>query len=400
MKLATSLVMCYRKSSFMKLIKVFLRALALLALLILADVSTVQGEDLPDSAYITGVHGHPQKHSLSCESRSAADLAAFWGVSLGENEFLGVLPRADNPEQGFVGDPDDPWGYIPPHSYGVYAGPVAHTLAEFGLQADDHSQLGWDDLRQEISAGHPVIVWIIGQMWSGNSEHYQASDGSTTRVAAYEHTMILTGYSSDSVQVLDAYSGQFQTYPLSTFLQSWAVLGNMAVFSSGGAPQAQAAPTEAADPTYTVQPGDYLTALAERYGTSLNVLIELNEIPYPYTIYPGQVLRLPAGAVPSEPPEAIPTPLPAEAAIVEPAVMVANFKVNLPLVVREQDVGAAHHSASLHSPTEPAQGETASTSPVLISTQPSLAVDWVLLARLRDLVIPAMINPAEATFLK
>ena len=44
--------------------------------------------------------------------------------------------------------------------------------------------------------------------------------------------MILTGYNQDTVQVVDAYSGQYQTYSLSTFLNSWAVLGNMAVFAS------------------------------------------------------------------------------------------------------------------------------------------------------------------------
>jgi hypothetical protein len=85
MKLATSPVMNMLVKDRISLMKLILRILALAALMILADVSATQGTDLPDSAYITGVHGHPQKHSLSCESRSAADLAAFWGISLGEN---------------------------------------------------------------------------------------------------------------------------------------------------------------------------------------------------------------------------------------------------------------------------------------------------------------------------
>jgi uncharacterized protein YvpB len=87
-------------------------------------------------------------------------------VSIGETEFLDALPRSDNPESGFVGNPNDSWGYIPPHGYGVHADPVAETLQQFGLEADARRGLGWDDLREEINAGRPVIVWIIGQMWN------------------------------------------------------------------------------------------------------------------------------------------------------------------------------------------------------------------------------------------
>lgn len=392
----------------MHLVKMFLRTVALLALLILADVSVAQGDNLPDSANIASVHGHPQKHSLSCEARSAADLAAYWGISLGENEFLGVLPRADNPEQGFVGNPDDPWGYMPPHSYGVHAGPVAQTLGEFGLQANAHSNLGWDDLRGEINAGHPVIVWVIGQMWPGNVVEYQAPDGSTSLVAAYEHTMILIGYSSDSVQVLDSYSGQYQTYPLSTFLQSWAVLGNMAVFSSGEPPVAASAPAEAAltqpattepaSETYTVQPGDYLTKLAIHFGTTWPVLAELNAIPYPYAIYPGQVLQLPPAAVVlAQLDNAAPSP---EQLLAEPVIEVVNFEVRLPLVVRDQDVRTTQTTAGLSSSTKPTQGNNAPTPPDSGNGPANLAVDWTLLAHLREMVFPSLVKPTDALVLR
>ena len=151
----------------MDMLKRLFRIVALATLLILVDVSTAQGDDLPDSAYISGVNGHAQKHSLSCEARSAADLATFWGIRIGENEFLEALPRSDNPENGFVGNPNDAWGNIPPHGYGVHAGPVADTLRHYGLQARRYNNLSWDDLRAEINAGHPVIVWVIGQCGVG-----------------------------------------------------------------------------------------------------------------------------------------------------------------------------------------------------------------------------------------
>ena len=46
-----------------------------------------------------------------------------------------------------------------------------------------------------------------------------------------------------------------------------------------------------------MQPGDYLIALAERFGTTWQELASINAIAYPYTIFPGQVLALPGQPV-------------------------------------------------------------------------------------------------------
>ncbi len=49
--------------------------------------------------------------------------------------------------------------------------------------------------------------------------------------------------------------------------------------------------------TYIVQRGDYLSLIAWRFGTTVWELLRLNpEITNPSRIYPGQVIRLPAGA--------------------------------------------------------------------------------------------------------
>ncbi|MEJ2264613.1 MAG: LysM peptidoglycan-binding domain-containing protein [Anaerolineales bacterium] len=289
------------------LIRRFLTYSLVLTLIFLSSpVIPALADSLPESTLISDVEGHPQGYNLSCESRSAADWAAFWGVEISESEFLSNLPRSDNPDIGFVGDPDDPWGYSPPYSYGVHAGPVAALLRSYGLQAEAQHGLKWKKLRKEVAAGRPVILWVIGQMWRGNPRSYTASDGSTAQVAPFEHTMILIGYDSARVNVVDAYSGRNLTYPLETFLASWSVLGNMAILGKGvKAKDSPATRMEQRETTYTVQPGDYLVALASQLDTTWQDLVELNDIPYPYTIYPGQVLNLseysrdsPASSVP------------------------------------------------------------------------------------------------------
>ncbi len=341
-----------------------IRILALMVMLMLGDVSAAEGESRPDSVFISGFVGHAQNYAIDCEVRSAVDWANFWGVKIGETEFLDALPRSDNPEVGFVGDPNDVWGRIPPYGYGVHAEPIAKTLREYGLKAEAHHDLIWDNLRREIDAGRPVIVWIIGGMWAGQPVNYAASDGSTVRVAAYEHTMTLVGYSTETVKVVDSASGHLDTYSLSDFLDSWAVLGNMAVLGSAGpAPETGTPPTSTEqdtslttsaaasqvtsgnrdqgehresvpttvpasdqnpspelDPepvrpdnqaatvdTYIVQKGDYVIKLARRFGVDWQELARMNGLRYPYVIHTGEVLKLPVSQVQEALPEHNPT---------------------------------------------------------------------------------------------
>lgn len=49
--------------------------------------------------------------------------------------------------------------------------------------------------------------------------------------------------------------------------------------------------------TYRIQPGDTLSGIAARYGTTVAMLAQLNGIANPNRIYAGQVIRIPAGSV-------------------------------------------------------------------------------------------------------
>lgn len=66
-------------------------------------------------------------------------------------------------------------------------------------------------------------------------------------------------------------------------------------------------PANAAD-VHTVQPGEHLTGIARRYGTSVAALVQLNAVANPNRIYPGQRLRLGEAPTPVAPPPAAPTP--------------------------------------------------------------------------------------------
>lgn len=286
----------------------------LLALAILpALAAQAQQASLPEAAYVNGVIGHRQSYNLSCESRSAVDWAAFFGVSISESEFLFNLPVSDNPDKGFVGDVNGRWGNVPPAAYGVHAEPVAQLLQEYGLRAVARRGLSWEDLRAEVSNGRPVIVWLIGNVWAGAAQIYTDVTGVQTIVAPYEHTMILLGYDPASVYLLNASTGMVEWHALSSFLNSWAVLGNMAVLAEPAESNGETGftPTPVPinrDPVYIVQRGDTLMKIAARFSLSWPELAAFNNLERPNLIYVGQVLRLPSPTQAAVPPTAVESP--------------------------------------------------------------------------------------------
>ena len=178
-------------------------------------------------ASIDGIKGRWAAYNLDCETRSAVDWAAYFGIKIDETEFFNALPRSDDPDRGFVGDVNAPWGSIPPQAYGVHAPPVARLLQEYGLKAIAVHDFTWDQLRAEISQGRPVIVWVVGRVGRGTPVAYTTSSGGVTTVARFEHTVIVTGYDQSEVTLLDGY--WVYTRFVQDFLTSWAVLGNMAI---------------------------------------------------------------------------------------------------------------------------------------------------------------------------
>jgi uncharacterized protein YvpB len=178
-------------------------------------------------ARLLKITGHSQTLPLSCEARSAADWAGYFGVAIEELDFFDRLPVSDNPETGFVGNVRSWWGQIPPNAYGVHAEPVAALLREYGLNA--LAVRGWsaDEVKMEIANDRPLIAWVTGHVAPGKSVEYTTTDGQTVAVAPYEHTVIVIGYTVDQVMVLDGRKRYWRSWKL--FLESWAVLGNMAV---------------------------------------------------------------------------------------------------------------------------------------------------------------------------
>ncbi len=180
---------------------------------------------LPEEYYIRDISGHKQYFSLGCEAAVAKDWANYFGYDFNEFEFQYALPLSDNPDLGFVGDVNAPWGQVPPYGYGVHAGPVASLLNTYGVPAKAYKGYTLEQITAKIAAGKPVIAWVIGNVVGGVPYEYTDKQGSKVIVAAYEHVVIITGYSKDKLRYMT--NGRFIDVPKEVFLNSWGVLGNM-----------------------------------------------------------------------------------------------------------------------------------------------------------------------------
>ncbi|MEN6524654.1 MAG: C39 family peptidase [Anaerolineaceae bacterium] len=193
---------------------------------ILPTITTVV---IPESYYIMDITGTGQYFALGCEASAAVDWANYFGVFIYEYNFQTELPVSDNPDLGFVGLVTGPWGQVPPYAYGVHADPVAALLRKYGLPAISGKGYTLDQVREKLAQSKPIIAWVIGNMVGGIPSEYVDKQGNVTIVAAYEHVVILTGYDQDSIRYMN--NGRFYEVPNEVFLNSWGVLGNMAVMA-------------------------------------------------------------------------------------------------------------------------------------------------------------------------
>ena len=183
---------------------------------------------LPPAAMITDITGHEQTYELGCEASAAVDWAGYYDVLIYESTFQFELPLSDNPDLGFVGSvTTDGWGQIPPHAYGVHALPIAELLRKYGLPAQAVKGMTLEDVKAELAESDPIIAWVIGNMVYSSPVKIYDKEGNAIIVAPYEHVVILVGYDETSITYMN--NGLLFSVPTEVFLNSWGVLGNMAI---------------------------------------------------------------------------------------------------------------------------------------------------------------------------
>jgi len=190
---------------------------------------------------LTALEGRPQARRLTCESRSAADLLAYHGLPGTEAEVFERLPKSDNPDLGFVGDPDGEPGKLPPAGYGVHAAPLAQVLRGFGLdaRAQQGRDLAW--LREETDQDRPVIVWITASCGESSATPLVDARGRPFRAVRGEHVVMVLRV-RETVLALDPATGHRVTFERRELDDAWALFGRAAVSATGPLPSTASGP--------------------------------------------------------------------------------------------------------------------------------------------------------------
>ena len=103
----------------------------------------------------------------------------------------------------------------------------SRTVKSYGIPAKAFKGFTLQQVKTEIAQDKPLIAWVIGNVVGGIQTTYTDRNGSQTVVAAYEHVIIVTGYSPTSIRYMN--NGKFYEAPEQVFLNSWGVLRNMVV---------------------------------------------------------------------------------------------------------------------------------------------------------------------------
>jgi nucleoid-associated protein YgaU len=90
-----------------------------------------------------------------------------------------------------------------------------------------------------------------------------------------------------------AVSAGYRNWAYSDGVENWAQTfrnEHNAIYGSGGGSGGSSGGV------YVVQPGDYLSLIASKFGTTYTAIAQANGISYPYTVYPGEHLTIPGAS--------------------------------------------------------------------------------------------------------
>jgi uncharacterized protein YvpB len=205
-----------------------------------ADAAPLPAER-PAETDSAAVPWYRQQLSNSCEATALRMVLAARGHRVEDQavlERIGVDrvhdqagisgPRAGNPFRAFVGDPNG--SQLAGTGFGVYHPPVARVARSYGLAVVEAGQgISPARIREQVSRGHPAIVWVDYLWRHKTARQYRAYDGSLVPYAGpAEHVVVVSRIADGRILVNDPARGQYWVTN-AAFEAGYATYGNMAV---------------------------------------------------------------------------------------------------------------------------------------------------------------------------
>lgn len=179
-----------------------------------------------DAVKIEGFPSVTQWYNLSCEYAAAAAVTLFWGDVVSQRDFIREVPQHPNPHIGFRGSIHGSHGGI--NHYGIYAEPLVPVLERRGYSAEVFYG-GVERLKSEIRDGHPIVVWITTGKYTPRPVYRETYQGETFKLVPSEHAVVIYGYDSDGVYLMDVGDGGFYHTEWGSFIKRWSYFDQMAL---------------------------------------------------------------------------------------------------------------------------------------------------------------------------
>jgi uncharacterized protein YvpB len=146
---------------------------------------------------------------------------------IAESQLMAAMPRNENPNLGFRGNPDGVQG-TGLVDYGVYALPLHNALTHFGYHSDVISYGNNDLVASYLARGWPVVVWVTYQLQRTQPLLAQ-HNGVQFVLVPHEHALTAIGFDRHTLIANDPYTRSRVRYSWARFDRSWGYFGNMAL---------------------------------------------------------------------------------------------------------------------------------------------------------------------------
>lgn len=166
-----------------------------------------------------------QWYSLDCEYAAAAAVTLYWGDVVSQRVFVREVPDSPNPHLGFRGNIDGEGGLS---NYGVYAEPLVPVLERHGFNATVFYG-GVSRLKSNVAAGNPVVTWITVGKYIDRTVYRKSYNGDSFKLVPGEHTVVVYGYDSGGVRLMDVGDGAYYYTEWDSFLRRWSYFDQMAL---------------------------------------------------------------------------------------------------------------------------------------------------------------------------
>lgn len=179
------------------------------------------------------------EYPTGCESVSLYMLLKYYNIDVSVEDVVNSLKKGErphyendvlyggNPEREFVGDPTSQKGL------GVYEKPIIEVANKYKPGIINISGTSFEKVLELVKKGYPIQVWTSINCLEPKISDFSWIDKKTNEKIMWKqpfHSVVLIGYTKNSVFVADPYYGKVKKYDKLKFEKAFDFFGKRAIY--------------------------------------------------------------------------------------------------------------------------------------------------------------------------